>query len=73
MNLIKKELIEEAYGAPNPSNDFLAGVEFAESQLEELAVEFAEWLFSGEAYDDSTESRKAAENSFQQFIKEIND
>ena len=93
MNLIKKELIEEAFEKYNneffkskeyyekfkdddyelSKHDFEKGVEFAESQLEELAIDFAKWLFNGEAYDDPIESRRNAENSFKDFIKERNE
>ena len=100
MNLIKKELIEEAFEKYNneffgsalfyelndvgeievAKEDFRAGVEFAESQLEELAIEFAEWIKENneESYDnlptwEAWLTYKVSTNAlFQQFIKERN-
>mgnify|MGYP001767214087 CR=1 FL=1 len=96
MNLIKKELIEEAalkntklhyiYAFSDELHqdaklDFEKGVEFAESQLEELAIDFAEWIKENneESYDnlptwEAWLTYKVSTNTlFQQFIKERNE
>lgn len=102
MNLIKKELIKEAFVKYNREffkskeyfekfkdddyklgkHDFEKGVDFAESQLEKLAIEFVEWLFVNTnkylqvdinhfMYIDENELYSTQE-VFQQFIKEKN-
>lgn len=99
MNLIKKELIEEAalkntklhyiYAFSDELHqdaklDFEKGVEFAESQLKELAIEFIEWAgnnrVSLSVKDQRNELQQvwyqgkniSAKELFQQFIKERN-
>lgn len=62
------------------TNFFEQGVEFAESQLEELAIDFAEWIKKNneESYDnlptwEAWLTYKVSTNTlFQQFIKERN-
>lgn len=104
MNLIKKELIEEAFEKYNNKffkskeyyekfkdddyelgkHDFEKGVEFAESQLEELAIEFIEWAGNNRVSLSIKDQRNelqqvwyqgkniSAKELFQQFIKERN-
>lgn len=52
---------------------FKAGVEFAEKELEDLNVEFGEWLLDTlEVFDAWSRSKISTENCFQQFLKERN-
>jgi hypothetical protein len=54
MKLFKQEEIDEAgfeylveqIDTPNLKRAFIAGVEFAEPKVEEIAIEFAKYLFS---------------------------
>jgi hypothetical protein len=94
MKMLNKKLVEEAsenhiksnYSKTEPdlfgmiSEDFKAGVEWAESQMEELTIEFAEWIKS-EIYleefpetqwkeSSNTGSYLTSKELLKQFLKE---
>ena len=53
--------------------DFKAGIEFAESKVEYIAIEFADWINNNSYWFDQLARNKSdSKTLFQQFLKERN-
>lgn len=49
---------------------FKAGVSFAEKEIENSAIEFAEWIFDNDVFDDFAQAKKSTEKLFEIFKQE---
>jgi hypothetical protein len=55
------------------SVSFTSGVKYAESKVEEIAIEFIEWIMEDDyVFTTFGENRKQSNEFFQQFLKERN-
>jgi hypothetical protein len=64
--------LNDAGGVEVAKEDFRAGVRFAESQLEELATEYVDYIYDNN-FDNFGRNKLSPKELFQQFIKERNE
>jgi hypothetical protein len=82
MRLIKQEVVDKAaekfdkkvpLGKLQTDYIFKAGVEFAETQISELAIEFANWILENDImFELYARNKLDSKSLFEIFIKERN-
>jgi hypothetical protein len=78
MKLIKQEVVDKAANKTHPASPsnrwaFRQGVQFAETQLSELAIEFANWILENDImFELYARNKLDSKSLFEIFIKERN-